>query len=116
MPRPFFETLRDLRNGTTLHDLGEELAKIIEGVKQTGKSGELVLKIKIKPPKSGGISYFMLEDSFSSKIPKLDHGDTIFFPTKDGGISRSDQTQGELALRPVTIDQNTGEILDVREK
>jgi hypothetical protein len=117
MARPFFETLRDLRSGHTLEDLGEQLSQIVAAVKATGKSGELTLKLKIKPPKSGGISYLMIEDSLSAKVPKLDHGDTVFFPTKDGGLSRMDQSQGELPLRGVTtVDNETGEIIELGGK
>jgi hypothetical protein len=44
MPRPFFETLRELRAGRTLEDLAEELAAVVQAVRNTGKSGELTLK------------------------------------------------------------------------
>jgi len=111
MPRPFFETLRDLRAGRTLEDLTDELAAIVTAVKATGKPGELVLRLKVKPPKTGAITYLTLEDQITTKVPKLDRGDTVFFPTADGGLSRSDPSQGELALRPVVIvDRDTGEI------
>lgn len=116
MPRPFFETLRELRAGRTLEDLTDELAAIVTAVKATGKSGELIFRLKVKPPKSGAISYLTLEDQITSKVPKLDRGDTVFFPTADGGLSRNDPTQGELALRPVTtvVDHETGEVIATR--
>ena len=117
MPRPFFETLRELRSGRTLEDLGAELAAIVQAVKDTGKGGELVLKLKVKPPKNGAISYLMIEDAISSKVPKLDRGDTVFFPTGDGGLSRQDPTQGNLpftVVAGVTVDAATGEISDTR--
>lgn len=111
MARPFLETLRELRAGRTLEDLGEELAKLVESVKETGKSAELTLKMKIKPSKSGAVSYFMIEDSITTKAPQLDRGDTIFFPTKDGGLSRYDQSQAEMPFGK-TMDKETGEITE----
>jgi hypothetical protein len=113
MPRPFFETLRELRSGRTLEDLGEELSAIIAAVRATGKGGELTLKLKIKPPKSGAISYLTIEDQILSKTPKLDRGDTVFFPTADNGLSRQDPSQSELPFRG-TIDKSTGEIIETR--
>jgi hypothetical protein len=123
MPRPFLETFGQLRSGRLMDDCGDALAEIVAAVKATGKPGEMIIKIKVKAPKAGGTAYLMVEDSLSVKTPKLDHGDTVFFHTKDGGLSRQDQTQQELfAPRPVptgeaatasatrVVDVTTGEI------
>jgi hypothetical protein len=109
MSRPFLETLRELRAGRTLEDLGTELTKLIVAVKSTGKSGEITLKLKIKPPKNGAISYLTIEDQIITKEPKLDRGDTVFFPTADNGLSRQDPSQSELPFKG-TVDTDTGEI------
>ena len=109
MPRPFFETLRELRSGRTLEDLAAEVAQIVAAVRTTGKSGELTLKLKFKPPKQGSAQYLTVEDSIAAKLPKLDHADTLFFYTKDG-LSRQDPTQEELKF--VSVDRETGEIKD----
>lgn len=111
MSRPFFETLRELRAGRTLEDLGAELTKLIVAVKTTGKSGELTLKLKIKPPKNGAISYLTIEDQISVKEPKLDRGDTVFFPTADNGLSRQDPTQAELKF--VSVPTGSGEVKSI---
>ena len=111
MARPFFETLRDLRAGRTLEDLGDELTTLISAIKTTGKGGELRLTLKIKPSKSGAAAYVTIEDQITVKTPKLDKGDTVFFTTADNGLSRLDPSQGELRLNAVKIDQETGEVL-----
>ena len=112
MARPFLETLRELRAGRTLEDLAVNVADIVKAVHQTGKSGELTLTLKFKPPKAGGAAYLMVEDSFKVKVPKLDHGDTVFFYTRDGGLTRQDPTQMDLLpVRPVNVDKDTGEII-----
>lgn len=122
MPRPFFETLRELRSGKTNDDLADNLASILEAVRKTGKSGELTLKLKVKPPRAGAGNYIMIEDSIAAKVPKLDHGDTVFFHTADGGLSRQDPSQQELKFVSVptgpgdvkqVVDTNTGEIKTV---
>ena len=110
MPRPFMETLRELRGGRTLEDLAENVAEIVKAVRATGKSGELTLKLKFKPPKAGGASYLMVEDSIAAKVPKLDHGDTVFFHTNDGALTRQDPSQMELLPVRGSVDMDTGEI------
>lgn len=113
MARPFFETLRELRAGTTLEELGGELAKLVAAVKATGKAGQITLTLKIKPPKKGGMAYLLIEDSISVKEPKLDKSDTVFFPIADNGLSRQDPSQSELPFgrSRTTVDGAAGEIL-----
>lgn len=109
MARPFFETLRELRGGLTLEELGEALTNVVAGVTATGKTGELVLRIKIKAPKRGGATYLHVEDEVTSKVPKLDRADTIFFPTATNDLSRFDQRQRQLPLS--SVDRETGEVI-----
>lgn len=112
MPRPFFETLRDLRGGRTLEELGEQLQELVGQVKATGKGGELHLKLRFKPPRKGGVNYITVEDDITTKIPtkipKNDRGDTVFFPTEDNGLSKHDPRQHRLSLG--AVDAETGEI------
>jgi hypothetical protein len=102
-----------LRSGRTLDDLAEELAKIVQSVRETGKPGKLILSLVVKPPKKGGASYLTVEDAIVSKLPVLDRGDTVFFHGRDGRLTRSDPAQQELSLRPApthNVDPSTGEI------
>lgn len=113
MSRPFFETLRELRAGKTLEDLSESLSELVTAVTTTGKAGELILKLKVRPPKKIGGSYVTVEDDVSVKTPKRDRGDTVFFPLADGSLSRQDPQQLGLNLRPVPagVDPETGEVI-----
>ena len=112
MPRPFFETLRELRKGQTLEDLTEALAEIVSAVQETGKAGEITLRLRVRPPRPGARSYLTIEDQVSSKIPRADRGDTVFFPLADGSLSRQDPSQLGLQLSsvPNDVDPATGEI------
>ena len=80
MPRPFFETLRELRKGKTLEDLTAALADLVTAVQTTGKGGEIILRLRIRPPRPGSIAYITIEDELVTKLPKADRGDTVFFP------------------------------------
>ena len=110
MPRPFFETLRELRGGTTIDELGNALAEVVTAVESTGKPGELVLRLKVRPPRKGAAtaSYLTIEDDVTTKVPRRDREDTVFFPLPDGSLTRQDPRQRELELRGV--DTTTGEI------
>lgn len=112
MARPFFETLRELRAGATLDELTSALAELVSAVKATDKPGELTLKLKLRPPRKGNATYITIEDSVLVKAPVMERGDTVFFPTVDGGLSRQDPNQGSLDLRPVAthVDESTGEV------
>jgi hypothetical protein len=112
MPRPFFETLRELRGGTTLEELGNALADVVSAVEATGKPGTLVLKLTVRPPRKGSAtaSYLTIEDDVTTKVPRRDREDTVFFPLADGSLSRQDPRQRDLDLKGV--DTSTGEITD----
>ena len=111
MPKPFFETMGALRGGRMESDLGDDMVKLIAAVKATGKPAEITVKLKIKPPKNGSISYLTIEDTITTKVRKLDRGDTVFFPTADNGLSRQDPSQAELPLSSgESVDRSTGEI------
>ncbi len=112
MPRPFFETLRELRTGRTLEELEDALAQVVTAVSQTNKPGELVLRLKVRPPRKGSHTYLSIEDDIATKVPRSDREDTIFFPLADGSLSRQNPNQLGLQLRPVPdgVDEQTGEI------
>lgn len=117
MARPFMDTLRELRNGRTHDELTDALAQLVAAVQATGRSGELKLVLKVVPPKGRESSYLTIEDAVTVKEPATDQGNTVFFPTADGSLSRQDPSQLELRLRglpsahaPDGVDASTGEI------
>lgn len=116
MPRPFFETLRDLRKGKTLEELSEALSAMVSAVQTTGKHGEIVLKLRVRPPRKGSVSYITIEDEIVAKAPRADRDDTIFFALADGSLTRQDPAQLGLKLSAVPdhVDPETGEIIEER--
>ena len=108
--RPFTDILRELGAGQTLDTLTEDLSDVVAAVRATGKQGEVTLKLTVKPNGAHGVA---VADKITSKIPKEDRGETLFFTDDDGGLHRRDPRQDELPLRQVhgaTHDPETGEV------
>jgi hypothetical protein len=114
--RPILETLRDVRHGALLNEMADELARVVGAVAESGKAGALVLKLTVRPAGKGSVRTVLLEDDLVAKLPSPNKEVTIFFPTPDGGLSRSDPDQMPLGLRVAEppapkFDPQTGEIL-----
>lgn len=92
---PFTDVLSQIRRGLVVTELTQELAALCEAVIDTGKPGELVLKIKIKPPK-GDSCQVTLQPTVSAKLPKADMPDGIFFVGEGGDLLRNDPDQKEM--------------------
>lgn len=97
----FLETVRQLRSGKTQDELSQAVNELVNDCRNTGKAGELVLKIKINPDKGGNGQYF-LSDEVVVKKPKYDRSKTLMFGTPEGNLQRQDPNQGELPLRSVS--------------
>jgi hypothetical protein len=110
MARPFLETLRELRAGQTLDELADELQCLVAAVRATGKPGELTLKLKVKPPKKSTSEYLTIEDSVTTKTPRLEREDTLFFTTADNNLTRRNPRQPDLPLQGY-VDTETGEVI-----
>jgi len=108
-PRPFTDTLNALRWGTLNDDLTKELNALVKKCSDTGKVGELVLKIKLKPGSGGQIEVF---DDIVVKAPKEQKGSSIMFATVENNLIREDPRQQSLeGLR--SVDMETGELRKV---
>ncbi len=115
MTRPILETLREVRHGALLNEMADELARVVEAVATTGKSGSRSLRLTVSPAGRGAVRTVILQDDLKAKLPEAEKEVTIFFPTEGGGLSRSDPAQMPLGLRPAgpppSIDPHTGEVL-----
>lgn len=99
--RPFSDTLRQIRYGELQNELAEGLNQLTKECCDTGKTGELVLKIKLKPNPAGQVEVL---DDLQIKTPKPTRGTSIFFATPEGNLQREDPRQRELeGIREVPV-------------
>jgi hypothetical protein len=100
--RPFTDVLRDMRFGEALDELSEEFNTLVQAVENTGRPGELVLSIKLKPSTAGAIE---LTDLIKVKLPAPQKGTSLFFATPEGNLVRNDPRQKEIpGLKEISND------------
>jgi hypothetical protein len=97
----FSTLLQNHRGGWALDEASEKLQKVVEGVRQTGKSGTLTIKLKVSPASRGAANALIITDDIKEKIPVLDKDSSIFFATNDNQLVRDNPNQAQLPLRTV---------------
>jgi hypothetical protein len=96
------QTLREMRHGRSLAELSEELARLVQAVRETGRAGSLTYKLTIKPASAGDVVTVQLEDDLKCVTPKPARGSSIFFATEENTLQRTDPRQREFQLRAVS--------------
>lgn len=96
--RPFIDTLREIRSGNCLDELSVQLNDLVAAVRNTGKSGEIILKVKVTPAGSGRVEAIQVDDSIIVKMPELPKPSTLFFTTDDNNLQRQDPRQKSFGL------------------
>lgn len=109
--RPFPDTLRQIRYGALQDELTDALNTLVNECAATCKTGELVLKIKLKPNPAGQIEVL---DDLTVKAPKPVRGTSIFFATPEGNLLREDPRQQQLEGLRTVAEKDTGDVRDVR--
>lgn len=97
----FARTLQELRSGYAAAELSEKLQELVAGVRLTGRGGELVFKVKVKPASQGDTTALMLSDEISVRMPKVKNAESIFFAGENNELLRNDPRQKELPLRAI---------------
>lgn len=113
--RPFADWLREQSSGKTHEELSVALHDLIGRVTDTGKKGSLQLTVTVAPMK-GDVSMLVVGDEIKLRIPEHDRKTSIFYPDRDGNLSRRDPNQLEFeSLRevPAGVNPETGEIREV---
>ena len=100
--RPFIDTLRDIEAGGLLDELSETQHSLVDAIRQTGKGGELTIKLTYKPDGSGQMT---IKADVKAKEPILARGTSLFFLTPEGNLTRRDPRQQDLTLRTVSEEQ-----------
>lgn len=93
--RPALDLIGDLRRGKTADDLTTHVHDLIAACLDTGKKGELVLKLTFEPDKDDE-ARMKVTDQIAVKKPTRTVKPSLFFLTDGGNLSRTDPHQDEL--------------------
>lgn len=98
---PFADNLRYLGKGAINEELTEKMAELVKSVRETGKAGEIVLKIKVGMMAAGNEDMVKLTPVVTAKIPETESPITIMYSTADGDLLREDPNKQQTELRQV---------------
>ena len=108
MARQFTDVLRDLRGDMAADEATDELARVVRMVEETGKPGELTIKLTVRRASKAALT---IRDVITTKLPKEDSNDTLMFASVEGSLLRDDPRQARLDLKvasaepaPVAVD------------
>lgn len=88
----FLDTLRHYRRGVIVNDADAQLMEVVKAVRASGKVGEITLKLKVHPSKTGDNEIKLTADC-TSKVPKKPIPDAIFYGDANGELHRDDPAQ-----------------------
>jgi hypothetical protein len=89
------DILLNFDQGDAMDRLDYELQRVANGVKNTGKPGELQLTIKLGPNGAGAV-YAQL--GWKSKVPNPEVGSSTYFVGKSGELVKEDPRQTRFDL------------------
>jgi hypothetical protein len=95
----FVSLLMESQNGHAATTVNEKLRDLVKAIQETAKGGTLTLKLAIVPGKTGmGGAVLTVVTSIDCVIkkPELAIGDSIFFVTDDGELTRDDPKQAAM--------------------
>lgn len=101
--KSFIEFLED--NPDLKEELTDTMNDLVHAITETGKAGELALKIKMKPI-GGKAGQMELENDVKSKLPQPTRGKTILFTTPDNNLQRTDPRQQSLDGIRTVVDES----------
>lgn len=91
--RPALDLLNDIGRGKLSRELTEALHELNKACLETGKKGQLQLRLTIEPDKDSPRALFRVSTDIQVKAPKLGVRPSLFYVTDDGNLSRSDPNQ-----------------------
>ena len=97
-------TIADIRRGALNQEAAEEMTKVIQAVRETGKAGKLTITIDVKPLANheGAVT---VRGKATATLPKVDSKDEVFFATEGGELTRNNPKQDEFPeMRVVKFD------------
>lgn len=99
MTRLFTDVIREIAGGTLVDEATTALNNVVSAVSETGKGGQIVLKIAIKPNARSGT--MNVSHDITTKIPQGDKVTSVMWPTPEGDLLASDPRQKSLDLKTV---------------
>ncbi|UOR02012.1 hypothetical protein MUN77_01380 [Leucobacter allii] len=109
-PREFSAFLLD--RGATHEELTVKLHDLVQAVLDTGKKGTLTLKLTVAPFK-GDADILEVHDDVKLVMPQHDRKPGIFYPDKDGNLSRNSPQMLDFSSLTV-VDTKTGVLKEVK--
>jgi hypothetical protein len=100
--RPITDTLRLLEGGTLIDSLSEKLNNLVKHVYETGKPGEIILKLKVKRVSGSALG---ITPTVEVKVPKEKPDETLLYATPDGNLTTEHPKQRSLELQAVANDR-----------
>lgn len=98
--KPFADWLTQQRKGVLNVEAGAALADLVDRIRETGKSGALVLTLKIKPGKANTLE---VTDDVTLRLPEHDREAALWFADGDSNLVRHDPDQMSLPLGPRAV-------------
>lgn len=98
--RPFAAVLAEIGGGKLHARISAQLAELSAAVADTGKKGEITIKIKVEPFRKGGDNARMVTGTSMAKIPEGEDATpaSVFFADRTGNLQRNDPNQAQLPL------------------
>ena len=97
--RLFTDFLRDIRSGFVVTQASEALVEVVAAVRETGKTGKLVLTITLKPEADSRQTNVLCD--VKTTIPRRSIVPSIFFASDEGELLRSDPDQKDMGFERV---------------
>ena len=98
--RPFADFLVQQRDGALHSEMTDALHELVEAVRAHGKPGTITFTLKVKP--AGRLdNAVMVTDDVKLKKPVGERGDSLFFVSLSGNLTRENPAQPRLPLREV---------------
>lgn len=92
------ETLLELERGVFINDLSDAHRAVVRAVEDTMRQGTLTVTFKYVLEGPGQVS---IACDFNAKPPRMPRGKTLFFPTPEHDLQRTDPRQADLKFKDV---------------
>jgi len=90
------DILTQIRDGELMMDIADELTRVTEAVRETGKKGSVTIKLQIQPAAGGDATKVLVHGGCEAKPPKPSIAPSLFYTTERGALLRENPNQLKL--------------------